>query len=125
MIDDIIAKYIEIRDRKAALKKEYEARTAPLDAAMAKIEAHLKDQMAKQGLESMPTKAGTAYTQRRTSATTADRNAFLSFIRSNDAWHLADIRPLKTSIDSYVEENGDLPPGINFRQELVVNVRRN
>ena len=30
----------------------------------------------------------------------------------------------KQAVEQYKEEHGDLPPGINWREEVVVNVRR-
>jgi hypothetical protein len=35
-----------------------------------------------------------------------------------------DVRASKTAIVEFVEANADLPPGINWRAETVVRIRR-
>lgn len=124
MIDDLIDRYIKLRDKKKQLKDEYEAKVAPYDAAMDKIENLMLTKMQEQGLKSMPTSAGTAYIQTRTSATVADRELFKDWCENTDNWHLIDLRAQKTAIDAYKEEHDDLPPGINYNQQVVVNIRR-
>lgn len=124
MIDDLIDRYIQLRDKKKALKDEYDAKVAPFDAAMDKIEAFMLTKMQETGQTSMPTKAGTAYMTKRTSATVADRELFKDWCERTDNWHLIDLRAQKTAIDAYKEETDDLPPGINYSQAVVVNIRR-
>ncbi len=124
MIDDIISKYIQLRDKKKELKDKYMAEVAKYDAAMERIEGVLLKKMQEQGLDSMPTGSGTAYKQIRTSATVADRELFRSYCAANDAWHLAEIKANPATVREFREENDDLPPGLNFSQHLVVNIRR-
>lgn len=124
MIDDIVERYIKIRDEKKALKEQYDASVAKLDLAMEKIEAFLLKKMQDQGLESLPTGAGTAYKSVRASATVADKPMFRQFCIDNDAWHLADLRASAAEVRKHLDETEDLPPGINFSQHVTVNVRR-
>lgn len=124
MIDELVERYIKIRDSKKAIKEQYDADVAKLDAAMEKIEAYLLKKMQEQGLESMPTSAGTAYKSIRSSATVADKPMFRQFCIDNDAWHLADLRASSVEVSKHLEETEDLPPGVNFRQSVTVNVRR-
>jgi hypothetical protein len=124
MIDELVERYIKIRDSKKAIKERYDAEVAKLDLAMEKIEAYLLKKMQEQGLESMPTGSGTAYKSIRASATVADKPLFRQFCAANDAWHLADMRASAVEVRKYLEETEDLPPGVNFSQHVVVNVRR-
>lgn len=124
MIDDIIEKYIKLRDKKKELQDKHKAELSKYDDAMERIEAHLLKQMQEQGLDSMPTAAGTAYRQVRTSATLGDREMFRKWCEANDAWGLADIRAAPVAIREYKEANDDLPPGVSFSQHVVVNIRR-
>jgi hypothetical protein len=123
-MEQLVEKYIELRDAKAAAKKVYEGKVAKLEAVMDKIEAVLLQQFQEQGIESMRTKAGTAYKQERTSVTVADRQILLDFAREKDEWGILDIRAAKTGIEEFKAVHNDLPPGINYRSELVINVRR-
>lgn len=124
-IDAIVARYVEIRDQKAALKTQYDKDKATLDAALERIEAHLLKRFQEMGVDSVKTAAGTAYTSTQTSATVADWDQTLDFIRGGDHWAMLEKRVSKGFVEAYKEEhNGDLPPGINWREESVVNVRR-
>lgn len=124
MIDQIVATYIALRDKKAQLKAAYEAEVAPIDAGMKKAEEHILAQMQTQGVESYKTGAGTAYMSERKSYSVADRDEFIRFVREKELWNMLENRINKSAADEYVAEHNDLPPGVNFRRELTVNVRR-
>lgn len=123
-LDEIVAKYLELRDKKKVYKDEYDAKVAELDTAMDRIEAYMLKQMGEQGLENLPTSAGTAYKSIRTSATVADWDSFLNFVKSNEAWSMLERRAAKAAVDEFVTANGDLPPGININRAVVCNIRR-
>jgi hypothetical protein len=123
-MDVLIDKYIQLRDKKAQIKAEYEANAKKIDLALDKVENVILAKLNEAGADSIGTEAGIAFKQTTTSATVADRDAFRAFIEENDAWHLADIRAAKTAVAEYRAANDDLPPGINWREETVVRVRR-
>lgn len=123
-IAPIVEKYIALRDKKAELKAAFDASVESIDTALKRIENHLLDQMQKLGVESVRTPFGTPYISIRTSATAADKSAFMDFVRSQDAWELLEVRPSKTNIEAWRTEHNDLPPGLNWREERVVNIRR-
>lgn len=123
-LDEVIDKYIKLRDKKAVFKNEYEQKVAQIDDALAKIENKLLEIFQSTGMDSMKTGAGTAYVSLRTSATVGDREAFMKFVQDNNEWPLLEVKPSKTAVAEYRAANDDLPPGINWREERVVNVRR-
>jgi hypothetical protein len=123
-LDEMVRKYIELRDRKAELKRAYDKSVDDIDATLAKCESFFLAEMRRLGLKALPTTDGIAYQENRVSVTVADRNGFLDFARSNEAWDLMDIRASKKNIEQYRQDHDDLPPGINWREEVVVNVRR-
>lgn len=123
-LDQIIDKYLKIRDEKAKIKEKYQSDVAHLDAAMEKIENYLQAEMQKSGLKNLPTELGTAYLSTRTAATVADWDSLLSYVRANDLWTLLEKRVSKTAVEEFVTANDDLPPGVNISQAVVVNVRR-
>jgi uncharacterized protein YycO len=124
MIDQIVEKYIALRDQKAQFKAEYEAKVAEIEQALDRIERHLLEKMQEQGLKSMPTAAGTAYIQHRTAATVADWDSLLGFIRQNEAWTMLEKRVSKSAVEEYKAANDEMPPGINWNESIVVNVKR-
>jgi hypothetical protein len=124
-LDEVISKYVQLRDKKAQLTKDLKEKIAPIDTAMEQIEAVLLKTFDQIGTESMKTGDGTAYISTKTSATVADKEAFGNFVRENpDHWPLADVRAAKAAIQQYVDEHQDLPPGINWHSERTINVRR-
>jgi hypothetical protein len=123
-MEELVEKYIQLRDKKAELSADFKARTAKLDAVISKIEGVLLSQFNELGMESVRTKAGTAYKSTRASATVADWDNVLDFIQRNELWNMLEHRVNKSAVEQFKEEHGDLPPGVNWREEVVVNVRR-
>lgn len=124
MMDALIERYVALRDKKSELEAAHKAKLALLDAGMDKIESAILAELNKEGLESIGSAAGTAFKSTVTSATVADRDAYLAFLKETENWHLADIRPAKKAVAEYRAANDDLPPGINWREEVVVRIRR-
>lgn len=123
-VDEIVARYIALRDKKAEIKAKYDAEVEAIDAAMERVENYLLKLMTELGVESIRTSAGTPYISRRTSATVADWDSFLSWVRSNGEWAMLERRANKTVVQTWRDEHNDLPPGINWREERVVNIKR-
>lgn len=122
---ELVEKYLSLRDKKAEIKAEYEKKVAAVDGALDKIEAVLLNTFNTMGIENIKTPAGTAYVSVRTSATVADRDAFLhGFVIPNEAWEFLENRVSKSAVEQFKEANNDLPPGLNWREERVVNIRR-
>lgn len=124
-LSDAIKLYVSLRDQKAEMKADFDARVAEVQKKMDTLEAKLLDVFNKTGTDSVATPFGTAYTTTRTSVTTADREVFMDFVRSKEAWALLEVRPCKAAVAQYRAAHDDeIPPGINLREERVVNVRR-
>lgn len=124
-ISELVAKYIELRDKKSTIKAEYDGKIAKIDEVLDKIEGKFLEVFESTGMDSVKTEFGTAYSSLRTSASIADREAFMEFVKSNDEWPLLEIRCSKAAIEQYKSAHDEeLPPGVNWRAERVVNVRR-
>lgn len=124
-LSEAVSLYIRLRDRKAELKAEFDAKVAPVQEKMDKLEAKLLQVFAESGMDSVKTEFGTAYQSVRTSCTAADREAFMEHVKSNDDWSLLEVRPAKSAVEQYRAANdGALPPGLNWREERTVGVRR-
>lgn len=123
-VDEIVARYIALRDKKAEIKAKYDAEVEAIDAAMNRVENYLLKLMTELGVESIRTSAGTPYVSRRTSATVADWDTFLDWVQRNGEWSMLERRANKTVVQSWRDEHNDLPPGLNWREERVVNIKR-
>lgn len=123
-LSEAVELYIKMRDRKAELKAEFDAKVAPLNEKMDKLEAKLLDVFNQTGMDSVKTEFGTAYATTRVTASVADKEVFMTHIRENDDWGLLEVRASKTAVDQYRSVHDDIPPGVSMREERVVNVRR-
>lgn len=124
-LSEVVEKYIALRDKKAQLKSEYEGKVAVIDETLNKIEAKLLEVFDQTGMESVKTEFGTAYKSIRTAASVADRDAFMNHVIAHNDWSLLEVRAAKAAVEQYKSANDDqLPPGINWRAETVVNFRR-
>lgn len=123
-LSELVGKYIELRDKKAQLKAEYDAKASKVDEILNQIEGTLLKTFETAGMDSVKTEFGTAYTTTRSTASVADKDAFMSHVKAHEDWQLMEIRCSKTGIEQYKAVNADLPPGVNWREERVVNVRR-
>lgn len=123
-VNDLVEKYIRLREIKAKLKAKHDEEMAPVNDGMKLIEATLLTEFERNGAESIKTKAGTAYRSTRTSATVADWDEVLTYIRDNGLWELLERRVSKEAVKEFVEQNADLPPGVNWREEVTLGVRR-
>lgn len=124
-LSDAVSLYIKLRDKKAEIKAQMDEQIKPLQEKMDKLEAKLLEAFQATGVDSVKTEFGTAYTSVRTTASIADRDAFMEFVKAHEEWSLLEVRAAKTAIEQYRAANDDeLPPGINIREERVVNVRR-
>jgi hypothetical protein len=123
-IRDVIAKYVELRDRKEALVKKQREEVAKITSVMDKIEQALFGVMSETGTDSVKTPAGTAFFTTRTSATVDDRDMFFDFVREHEAWDMLESRCAKSAVEQYLETEGELPPGVTRRVEKVVSIHR-
>jgi len=124
-VNELVAKYVQLRDKKAQLEQAQKDKLAPINAMLDKIEGVLLNQFDQLGVDSMKTEAGTAYTTSKSSATVADRDAFLqTFVIPNEAWEYLTNHVSKSAVEAYKAANEELPPGINWSEVRTINIRR-
>lgn len=123
-LSEAVSLYIQMRDKKAQMKADFDAKIAPLNEKMEKLEAKLLDVFNKTGMDSVKTEFGTAYTTTRTTASVADRETFMEYVKNNEEWALLEVRAAKTAVEQYRAVHDDIPPGVSIREERVVNIRR-
>lgn len=120
-ISEVVKMYLALRAEKAAL----DAAKKEVQAKMDKIEGKILETMQKIGVDSLKTEFGTAYSTRRTSSSVADKEVFMNFVREKGEWALLESRASKEAVKHYMEiNNGELPPGVSWNEEVVVNFRQ-
>ena len=128
--DQLVGKYVELRDRRSVLKKEFEKADDALKLVMGKIEDKLKEDLDKSGQESAKTAHGTVFKTHKEYANIADWDTVLAFIVENEAWDMFEKRISKTAVRDRMDQDdkgnyrNSPPPGVNFVRQEVVQIRR-
>ncbi len=129
-LDQLVGKYIELRGRRTALKKEFESSDDALKLMMGKIEDKLKQNLDASGAESARTAHGTVFKTHKEYANVGDWDTLLAFVVKNEAWDMFERRVSKSAVCDRMQKDvhGDYihppPPGVNFVRQEVVQVRR-
>src|SRR5688572_25937677 len=105
-LNELVEKYIKLRDRKTAIKAEYDGKVAEIDGLLDRLEVVLLKTFNETGMESVRTSAGTAYRSLRTSATVADWDAFFAYVKAHEAFDLLERRCSKVTVEQFKAANG-------------------
>lgn len=118
--DQLIARYIQLRDFVDKRSKEHAEELASYNAALKAIEnagsAMLIEQGGEEGKANIVTPSGTMYRKRWTSIKMADRPAFMGFVISD--WDARQVfltsAVSKTEVEDFIEREKAIPPGLDI-----------
>lgn len=129
--------YVTARDKKAELKRAFEAEAAKLDAVMDDIERiMLVENPVTSGVNSLKTQGGTISYGIKAQASVADWSAFYAFIATNNRFDMLHKRVSDAAIEEYAIEQGLLvaedpahpakipPPGVILSTKRTISIRR-
>lgn len=122
-LNEIIAQYIEMRDKIQEIKDECDRRIAPLRATMEQIEGDMSGLLERSNLTSMSTPAGTVVKSKWTKTVIHDWEAFTNYVKENDRFDLIEHRVAKTNALEVISEDGGLP-GIEVETGFNIQIRR-
>lgn len=123
-IDEVVERYIALRDKKTQIKSAYELQVADIEAAMKRCEKFLLGHMNAQGAESIRTKTGTAFKSEKVAVSVADWDAYLAWVKETGNYSMIEKRANPVAVQEYRSVHDDLPPGVNYNTRLVVHIRR-
>ena len=123
-VDEVVKGYIKLRDRKQKMKKEQADDLRPISEKMTLLENWLLRDLQTRKVESQKTAEGTAFISTMAAATVKDRDAFFAFVKENEMWDLLENRVSKTVVRDYLEDTGEVIPGVNYQETVVVRIRR-
>lgn len=122
--DTVTAAYIKLRDQRSELKKAYDQEDQVLKDKMDRLETWLMETMQNTNATQLGTAHGTAYIQTQYKASCSDWPTFWAFVADNGRFDMLEKRVSSKTVNEYIEETGDAPPGVNVAAELKVVVRR-
>lgn len=123
-MDAVVEKFLEVRKLLEDLDAQWEAKRKPVQDFKNLLAGRLQKHLDDNKVESMRTKAGTAYKKTTYTASVADPKAFMDFVVEGQHFDLLERRANVTAVKAYVEEHKALPTGVNLSSYEKVNVRR-
>lgn len=123
-IGDVIKTYMTLRAQRDEIEAKVKDQLADLKIKMAKLEAYLKDEMDKQNLTSFKSEYGTAFLTTTDYASVADWQEVLAYIRETESFDLLTQSVSKLAVRAFIEENKQVPPGVNYGTKVDVNIRK-
>lgn len=123
-IDEVLLKYIELRDESDKIKADAKATVAKLDQQMGVIEAYLLNEFNNSGGTSISCDTATAFKKTTDFANVGDWNLTLDFIKANGMWQMLKKDVNKTAVKEFIDANGVPPPGVSWGSKIEVQVRR-
>jgi hypothetical protein len=119
-----VEQYITLRDQIKKMNDEHEAKLKPFVEVQNMLTGWMQNFLEQAGADSIKTAHGTCYSTTRYTASLADPEAFMAFVKQNDMYELLDRKANVTAVKDYVNEKGALPPGVNLSSIKTVGVRR-
>lgn len=123
-VDEVIAKYISLRDQKDTIAAQAKAQTQEIDKQLDLIGAWLLNEANTQGVTSLACDIGTAFVKETDFAGVQNWDQTLDFIRANGMWQMLKKDVAKGAVKEFIEANGVPPPGVNWGSKKEIQVRR-
>lgn len=123
-VDKRVQQYIEVRDAIKAANEKHEASIKPLVELQNLLTGWMQNFMEQAGADNIKTAHGTCYCTTRYTASLADPEAFMAFVKSTNSFDMLDRKANVTAVKDYVAENNVLPPGVNLSSIKTIGVRR-
>ena len=124
-VSDLAAVYIKIRDRRADLKKQFEAGDKDLEDQQNLLAERMLDICKDMDADSIRTPHGTIIRSVKSRYWTNDWDSMYRFIEEQGAFGLLEKRLHQTNMKDFLSENPDVcPQGLNVESQYTVVVRR-
>lgn len=123
--DEIVGKYIAIRDYIKRQEDNLEQALKPYRDALQVLEQAADTLMKSTGLSALQCKGtGTAFYQSWSSVKCADREAFHDWVFATNARAFLTAHVSKEAVEKLLEDTGTLPPGIGRESGVRVTFRK-
>ncbi len=124
-IEARVAKYVQLRDARAASNKANDEVDRAYKECLEAIETSFLASAHEQGVSGFKTQHGTVFSEEQVLASIADEQAFFGFVLEEGDLDFFERRIKITHIKEYAKMNdGRFPPGLNIFRELKMKVRR-
>lgn len=122
--DQLIQRYVEIRDEKAAVAERHKGEMQPFNDQLEVLENVLLGLLNEQGGQNIKTEHGTAYISEVMNVKVDDWDSFLYYVQRFQAWNMLVRNVNKTAVKELMDGGAAAPPGVSTSTIRGVNVRR-
>ena len=124
--DQVVEAYVATRDEIAVLNKQHKEKIAVMDELQTKRVKWLQEKLDESGDESAKTAHGTYFKKKTEYVGVNDMDAFITFLKENEAWDLLNKAVNKSAALERMGEDRDLSkvPGLKYSSEIEVQIRR-
>lgn len=123
-VDDLANRYFQIKEQRSQLKAQYDDQDASLKEQMAEIEKQMLTTLNDLGVNSLNGDGFTTYRQEQQNYSIADEGQFYPWAQENDALDMFQKRLASGKLKAYVEQFGELPPGVTVFRQYVCRINR-
>jgi len=123
-LEQLVEAFVELRDRKKEMEARHKEELAPTLRKMEKALNLIEGIMNEQGVESVRTQYGTPYKSVLSRVKITDWEAARNFVDENNLGHWYTRTLSKEGVETYLEEFGELPPGVEITRITNINVKR-
>ena len=124
-INDALKAYNAIEDKRDELRLKYEGKERKLKDALAQVEVYLLEEMKRLGLTAFEAPGeGVASIRVKRRFGVADWGTFWTWVVEKKCPEMLQKRLLDTAVQTYLEENGELPPAVNSEAKQVIAVTK-
>ncbi|MEG1232233.1 MAG: hypothetical protein RSE18_00230 [Acinetobacter sp.] len=123
-VEEMIAKYILVRNKLTLGRKSFETFETSAKAIQDVLNATLVQIGNETGVESFKTASGTAFRKIKKAYRVEDWDAYSAWLLETGNMHCVEKRPAKMAVEEIHTENGEVPPGLRFEQEIEYQFRK-
>ena len=108
-IDQLVGKFVELRDRSNELDRAHKLSLEKVASAMKSIQSELFKRAMEAGVSSFSSPAGTFFVSEKSSLKTSDWDATVEWIKANNRWDLLTKSITKTGFEEVLAEGVSIP----------------
>ena len=124
-LNDALRVYNKIEDTRDTLRTEYESKDSQLKAARDQVEQYMLQEMKRQGFSEFAVPGqGIAKIKTKRNFGAADWALVWNWILENRCPEFLQKRLLDTAFQKYLDETGELPPGVSTRAKTMIDVTK-
>ena len=123
-VEEMISKYIMVRNKLTLGRKSFETFETSAKAIQDVLNASLVQIGNDTGVESFKTPSGTAFRKIKKSYRVEDWDAYSAWLLETGNMHCVEKRPAKMAVEEIHNEEGQIPPGLRFEQEIEFQFRK-